>query len=309
MLSTPKIAADPLALALARKPAPDAPGGFDHRIVASGPGWRVMDIVCTCGPRDRPFEERHATASVSLILAGTFVYRGDRGPAMLAPGAMLLGSAGRSFECSHDHGAGDRCLSFQFDDDCFARLADDAGAPRSAFGLNALPPLRALAKVTMRARTALENDSASAAGTLEEIALELAGGALHLANEPRRNGRAAPSERDLARIGRLLRELESDVTRPYPLAALAESAGMSRYHFLRTFTRVTGVTPHQWLLRARLREAARRLATTHDPVTEIALASGFDDLSNFIRTFRAEFAAPPRQFRRLQIALRSMRFI
>ncbi len=297
MLSTPKIAADPLGLALARKPAPDAPGGFDSRIVAAGLGWRVMDIVCTCGPRDRPFEERHATASVSLILAGTFVYRGDRGPAMLAPGAMLLGSAGRSFECSHDHGAGDRCLSFQFDDDWFARLADDAGAPRPAFARNALPPLRALAALTMRARTALENDSASAARTFEEIALELAGSALNLANETRRSGSAAPSERDLARIGRLLRELESDLARPWPLAEIAESAGMSRYHFLRTFSRVTGVTPHQWLLRARLREAAGRLATTHDPVTEIAPASGFDDLSNFIRTFRAEFASSPRSYR------------
>lgn len=73
---------------------------------------------------------------------------------------------------------------------------------------------------------------------------------------------------------------------------------MSRYHFLRTFTRVIGATPHQWLLRVRLREAARRLATTRAPVTEVALASGFDDLSNFIRTFRCEFGSSPREFRK-----------
>ncbi len=176
----------------------------------------------------------------------------------MAPGAMLLGSAGRSFECSHDHGDGDRCLSFQFDEDWFARVADEAGASRPSFERNSLPPLRSLAAVTMRAVAAVENGSASAAGTFEEIALELAGGALLTANESRQAGRAASSDRDLARIGRLLRELESDVTRPYPLAALAESAGMSRYHFLRTFTRVIGATPHQRLLRMRLREAARR---------------------------------------------------
>ena len=70
-----------------------------------------------------------------------------------------------------------------------------------------------------------------------------------------------------------------------------------RYHFLRSFKAVTGVTPHQWLLRARLRSAAERLATTKTPVTEVALRVGFEDLSNFTRSFRAEFGASPREFR------------
>ena len=72
---------------------------------------------------------------------------------------------------------------------------------------------------------------------------------------------------------------------------------MSPYHFLRTFKAVTGITPHQWLLRARLREAAQRLANSRTGVTAIALDVGFDDLSNFIRSFRAEFGVSPRQYR------------
>jgi AraC-like DNA-binding protein len=75
-------------------------------------------------------------------------------------------------------------------------------------------------------------------------------------------------------------------------------ARLSPYHFLRSFKAVTGVTPHQWLLRARLRAAAEKLAATKTPVTEIALDVGFEDLSNFTRTFRAEFGASPREFRR-----------
>jgi AraC family transcriptional regulator len=74
-------------------------------------------------------------------------------------------------------------------------------------------------------------------------------------------------------------------------------AGLSPFHFLRTFTRVTGITPHQWLLRARLHDAARRLVETRAPVTDIALDVGFDDLSNFIRTFRAEFGVSPTRYR------------
>jgi AraC-like DNA-binding protein len=95
----------------------------------------------------------------------------------------------------------------------------------------------------------------------------------------------------------MLRDLEARFAEPQPLADLARRAGQSPYHFLRTFKAVTGVTPHQWLLRARLREAARRLATSHAPVTEIALDVGFEDLSNFIRTFRAEFGVSPRRYR------------
>jgi len=63
------------------------------------------------------------------------------------------------------------------------------------------------------------------------------------------------------------------------------------------FKAVTGVTPHQWLLRARLRDAARRLTTTPDAVTAIALDVGFDDLSNFIRSFRTEYGVSPSRYR------------
>jgi AraC family transcriptional regulator len=95
----------------------------------------------------------------------------------------------------------------------------------------------------------------------------------------------------------VLRWLASHACEPHSLAELARRAGLSPYHFLRTFKRVAGVTPHQWLLRARLREAARRLGAGRQPVTEIALDVGFEDLSNFMRAFRAEFGTSPRRYR------------
>jgi len=79
---------------------------------------------------------------------------------------------------------------------------------------------------------------------------------------------------------------------------LAEHAGLSPYHFLRTFERATGVTPHQYVLRARLRHAAQALADASDKVVDIAFACGFADLSNFNRAFRAEFGVAPRAYRK-----------
>ena len=291
LLSSHTPSRDPLSIALQSKAQTGRSGAAVGQAVAAGPGWRVVDIVCTSGPADRPFEERHSPASISLVLSGTFVYRGDRGSSLMSPGAFLLGNAGSPFECSHQHGEGDRCLSFQFDPELFTALAHDAGASSRSFDRDRLPPLRELAPLTARARMAVTGQD-----SFEEIALELAGAVVSLAGCARR-GASAGAKGDHARIARVLREMESRVGQPHPLADLAHFAGLSRYHFLRTFKGVTGVTPHQWLLRARLREAAARLGTSRDPVTRIALDVGFDDLSNFIRSFRAEFGVSPSRFR------------
>jgi AraC-like DNA-binding protein len=79
---------------------------------------------------------------------------------------------------------------------------------------------------------------------------------------------------------------------------LARAAGLSRYHFLRTFDYLTGVTPHQYVLRARLREAAVSLAAEPGSVIDIALDCGFGDVSNFNRAFRTEFGVSPSEYRR-----------
>jgi AraC-like DNA-binding protein len=81
------------------------------------------------------------------------------------------------------------------------------------------------------------------------------------------------------------------------LAATAHAAGLSAFHFLRIFNQVLGVTPHQYLVRSRLRRAAQLLADDTRPITDIALEVGFADLSNFVRTFHRAAGMPPRAFR------------
>jgi AraC family transcriptional regulator len=67
---------------------------------------------------------------------------------------------------------------------------------------------------------------------------------------------------------------------------------------LRTFSAITGTTPHQYILRARLRRAAVRVRAEDTRILDIALDCGFDDLSNFNRAFRAEFGTSPLRYRR-----------
>jgi len=95
-----------------------------------------------------------------------------------------------------------------------------------------------------------------------------------------------------------VRKIERHPDAGLTLATLAQEAGLSPFHFLRTFERLTGLTPHQYILRTRLREAAMRLAVEHARVIDIALDCGFGDVSNFNRLFRAEFGVSPRVYRR-----------
>lgn len=286
-METP-IHSDPLAAALARKSRAGATGGFLERQLAEGDGWHVHDFICTCGPDDRDAEEQGSTSGVALLVSGSFVVRNHHGTSLLSEGSMFLVEAGRCFVCSHRHGAGDRCLSFQFAPEIFERIAHDAGA-RPNFAHNRLPPLRALSGLAARARTTINDPQAA-----EEVAFELAGAALRLAG---RAGRKGASAHHHGRMTEVLRYMAEHSAAPHKLVGLARMARMSPYHFLRSFKATTGVTPHQWLLRTRLRKAAEQLATTALPITNVALDVGFADLSNFTRSFHAEFGASPRQYR------------
>ena len=101
----------------------------------------------------------------------------------------------------------------------------------------------------------------------------------------------------LARVTDTVRFIEQHADEALTLERLAAESGLSPFHFLRTFEDLTGATPHQYLMRLRLRRAASRLATDSAKVLDIALDSGFGDISNFNRAFRAEFGMSPRAYR------------
>jgi AraC-like DNA-binding protein len=72
---------------------------------------------------------------------------------------------------------------------------------------------------------------------------------------------------------------------------------MSKFHFLRTFKRASGMTPHQYILGRRLRAAAVELRATQKPIARVALDQGFGDLSTFNQSFRRVMGVTPTAFR------------
>jgi AraC-like DNA-binding protein len=278
-----------LSAALARKHATGRPGGRSSQPLVSRGGLSVSDILCTSGPRDATFEETHSVASIAVVLSGTFTYRGPHGRVLMTPGSLLMGNARHCFTCGHDHGEGDRCLAFMFDDELFERIAADTGVRSTHIPAHRMPFLRATAPVIADATAAMGD-----AVALEEVAMSLAQTVLLAHHDARAPKVVARDER---RVTEIVRYLEGSFERSHAVLDLARRARLSPFHFLRVFRQVTGVSPHQMLLRLRLNAAALKLRTTQEPVTDIAYAVGFEDLSNFIRSFRAEFGRAPSRYR------------
>ena len=291
-----KIAVD-LTQALARRAANGGPGGLDARLLASGEGWTVEDVVCSCGPDDRPFEEQHNHVAIAIVTAGSFQYRGSgaAGRELMTPGSLLLGSQGQYFECGHEHAAGDRCLSFRYSLPRFEAITNEVPGRgrRPGFGLLRLPPLRPLSPVIARANAAL---AAAADGSWEELSVVLAGRAVQLAGG-RTPSLEPPTNAAISRVTRAIRVIEERRDEPLTLDELARTAKLSPFHFLRTFKNLTGVTPHQYLMRTRLRQAAARLLVEPDKILEVAFASGFGDVSNPTEHSAQNSASLPRAYR------------
>jgi AraC family transcriptional regulator len=251
----------------------------------------VYEYRCTAGPGDRPFTESHEAYALSYVRKGSFGCRKRGRSYELVTGSLLVGYPGDEYMCTHEHhGEGDECLSFQF----APEFIDAMGGPQASWRQGAVAPLAELMVVAELAQAVVEG--ASELG-LDEIGASLTAKFLRLTaaergTEPRRN------DSDRRRAVEAAHWIDRNSSDDIRLGEAAQAAGLSPYHFLRIFSDALGVTPHQYLIRSRLRRAARLLAEEERAITDIALDVGFADLSNFVRSFRRAAGVSPRGFRK-----------
>lgn len=81
------------------------------------------------------------------------------------------------------------------------------------------------------------------------------------------------------------------------IADLASVAGLSEAHFSREFRKTIGDSPHQFLMRFRVEQAAKMLADPASALSEIAHACGFSDQAHLTRLFKRFMGQTPRQYR------------
>ena len=258
----------------------------------------VSDFRCSAGPDDTPFVERHRSHSVSYVRKGSFGCRTRGRFFELVAGSILVGHPGDEYTCTHDHVCGDECLSFFL----APELVEAIGDRTEIWQIGAAPPLPELMVLGELAQAAAEGRSDIG---LDEVGQAFASRFVEaVSGRPRQP--VPTAARDRRRAVETALWIDAHSHRQVDLEHAAAQAGISPFHFLRLFSSVLGVTPHQYLVRSRLRHAARLLADDGTSITDVAYDVGFGDLSNFVRTFHRAAGVSPRRFREASRGMRKI---
>lgn len=266
------------------------------RTLFSNAAIAVYDYRCTAAVGARPFTEQHRSFSLSYVRCGAFGYHSRGRSCDLVPGAFLVGYPGDEYQCSHEHVCGDECLSFHFGPALFESLSDKAALWRAG----RVPPVSQLMVLGQLGQAVAEGRSDLG---LDEVGMMLAARFADLvaggqAGDQATRSRARPTPLDRRRAIEAADWIAAHAGELVTLETAAAQSGLSSFHFLRVFSQVLGVTPHQCLILSRLAWAAQLLVEHKTrPVTEIALDVGFEDLSNFVRSFHRAAGQSPRRFR------------
>jgi AraC-like DNA-binding protein len=258
----------------------------------------VSDFRCSAQPEDTPFVEQYACHSVSYVRKGSFGCRTRGRFFELVVGSILVGHPGDEFICTHDHVCGDECLSFFLTPE----LVEAIGDRTEVWRIGAVPPLPELMVLGELAQAAAEGRSDLG---LDEIGQAFASRFVEVVSG--RSQRPVPAAaKDRRRAVETALWIDAHSHQQIDLEDAADQADISPFHFLRLFSSVLGVTPHQYLVRSRLRHAARLLADHDISVTDVAYDVGFGDLSNFVRTFHRAAGVSPRRFREASRGMRKI---
>lgn len=99
------------------------------------------------------------------------------------------------------------------------------------------------------------------------------------------------------RLSRAMDVLRSGFCGEVSLDELAAEACLSKYHFLRLFRTVYGLSPYQYIQHLRIEKARVLLAGSRIPITDLAGILGFDNSQSFSRLFFQRMGIYPTQYR------------
>src|SRR5258706_1979641 len=235
---------------------------MDRTTLLQGKSISVRDFRCAAAPGDKPFAEHYECHSISYVRKGSFGCHSRGRFFELVAGSILVGHPGDEYVCTHDHVCGDECLSFFLSPELVEAIGDRA----EVWQIGSAPPLPELMVLGELAQAAAEGRSDVG---LDEVGQAFASRFVEVVS----GGPRVPvptAARDRRRAVETALWIDANSHRKIDLEHAAAQAGISPFHFLRLFSSVLGVTPHPYLVRSRLRHAARRLVHECPCITDVA---------------------------------------
>jgi AraC-like DNA-binding protein len=268
------------------------------RIVWSGALARIGAFRCRVD--DPWFHDSGPAQNWCFVFPRTAVrIQHERQAAFAAnPNVITFYNRGQSYRRDAISPQGDRCDWFGVHPD-LAREAVRAcdpeadSRPERPFRLPRAFADAATYLMQRRIFMAVESSGESDALAIEESIVDLLRRVVRCAyrNRASRQPPAPARQNDIAIFVEELLSRRSD--EPLQLADIARQAGVSAYHLCRIFKRATGASMHQYRNHIRLRAGLEPVCESAQPVSEIAVASGYYSHSHFTGAFRREFGCTP----------------
>jgi AraC family transcriptional regulator len=98
-------------------------------------------------------------------------------------------------------------------------------------------------------------------------------------------------------VRRAIEYMQANLAESVRLEDIAGAAGLSVFHFSRTFRHATGLAPHRYLIEARIVRVKTLLLESGESLASIAEEAGFSDQSHMSKVFRRLAGMTPKQFR------------
>lgn len=130
---------------------------------------------------------------------------------------------------------------------------------------------------------------------------------IRLAHDPQRTGLAERYGVQNSVLIAAIDLMESHIADPLEADQLARLCGISVRHLHRLFKRALSKSVGSFYVEVRISKAKELLSQTPLPIIEVALATGFSNLSHFTRVFRTVAGRTPAAFRTAQAGPNAVR--
>jgi AraC family transcriptional regulator len=208
-----------------------------------------------------------------------------------AAGSAVAFAIGQAHEVEWQRAAG--CVSFNVSAPFVAQLARDARGARSADRDDLAVRDLFLTRIAQALYDELARGEIPAPSVVESLTAVAVWRVLHApAPEAESNGQLSERQMD-----RLEQYIEARLDTSPSVADLAELSDLSLYHFIRSFKRSFGMTPHRYIMMRRVERAKALLRDTDLSVLEASLEVGLTP-TQLARIFVAAVGVPPAEFRR-----------
>lgn len=259
----------------------------------------VHNFLCHCQEGITSEKEYQESFSIAYIRKGNFQFKVFRNDLDAHHGLFLLNKPGYEYRVGHIHNMPDECTIFSLPADSL-KLLKEQTKPLSWFFNN-----RDIQSILIKATPETEYLHYCILGLVlkhqfprlkaELLMTELFIMVLSSHEKPQCSpGLNYRQKRNyLPAIESIKQFINENFTEDISLTQLAEIGCMSPFHFNRLFKKITLITPYQYLLRVRLRQAHLDLCNTSLPITEVAFSSGFNSLEHFSAMYKKIYGKTP----------------